>query len=128
MIEEQLALVKSLQLRVSSAKDFEELVTASLEIGEAFAKTFQDKRVDWNDAGYFLVLPGIVQKALDGSENILPQIGFASNTEFDESYEAAASGFEIPGKPELTHDIKGLVKGGFHGARIYARSKSAAAA
>ncbi len=128
MKDEQLQVMQQLQFQVQDATNFQELTTAVLETGEAFANTFGDKKVDWTDAGFFLALPGVIQRGLDDADQIVPELGNISDQDFDLAYVKAAASFEITGKPELTTDIKGVVKGVMHGVRIYARTKVRAAA
>jgi|GEM_PF-3656115 len=128
MKDAQLQVMQQLQVQVQQAVNFQELTTATLETGEAFANAFGDKKVDWSDAGFFLVLPGVIQRGLEDSDQIIPELSTISDDDFEIAFVKAAASFEITGKPELTTDLKGIVKGIMHGIRIFARSKAPAEA
>lgn len=110
------------KINSTNIRNTEELVRGSLETIEgAFAAT-ADGKVTFADAAIIFNIATPIQEAIEEIGEVKTELANSTNEEFERAYAAGASGFLIPGKPELTADISGLVKGIFHATRMIVRA------
>lgn len=102
--------------------DLRELVLGVLKIVEVAFKALADKKIGLGDAGLIFEIAKPIQEAIDNVADVKRELIEASNGEFEQAFAEGSAGFLIPDKPELTHDIKGIVKGVLHGYRLTVRA------
>lgn len=102
--------------------DYQEIATATLETVEAGFRMFPGKQFDWSRIGILVGLFGVINAGIDNSQDMFRELAEISDIEFDDTFELAASGFDLVDDP-LEHDIKGIAKGVFHGIRIASRQR-----
>lgn len=107
--------------RVNDLTDSRELMTAVLEVIEALFKTVTDQGNVWSKINHWVLAVGAIQAAFEGNANLKAQFASMTNDEFDENFEQARQGFNLPGKPELTHMIADYGRAALQGFRHISR-------
>lgn len=115
-------LVALNRLQQSEFNDTQEIVEGVLEFVEAGFETLEDGKVNFGDAGAWIMIFGPVQRAIDEGKDSIRELATMSDEQFDETFEKGAAGFDLRDN-SLEHDIKGVAKGLLHGVRIMARSR-----
>lgn len=103
-------------------KDLRELVLGTLESVEVGFKALADKKIGLGDAGLIFEIAKPIQEAIDNIADVKRELTTMNNADFEQAFAEGAAGFLIPNKPEMTHDVKGIVKGILHGYRLALRA------
>ena len=125
MRQEQVVALQRLQK--FEFNDTAEIIEAFLEFAEATFRTLDDGRVNFGDAGAWIMVFGPVQRAIDNAADAIRELATATDTQFEEMFAAAAANFDLVNN-QVETDVKGITKGLLHAVRIYARGKYQAAA